>query len=66
MNSFGLILSGIGSFPAGMKQIKKYNLDKIIINYVSSQKPLLKICLGFQLLFGSSEEFEKTKGLNIL
>ena len=30
------------------------------------QKPILAICLGFQMLFTSSEEFKNTKGLNIL
>ena len=30
------------------------------------QKPILAICLGFQMLFTSSEEFKYTKGLNIL
>ena len=32
MNSAGLILPGVGSFPAGMKKLKDSGLDTIIKN----------------------------------
>ena len=32
----------------------------------TSNKPLMGICLGFQLLFDSSNEIERTAGLGIL
>jgi glutamine amidotransferase len=66
MNSSGLIIPGVGSFPAGMKKLKTKGLDKVIKKYHKMQKPILAICLGFQMLFTSSEEFKNTKGLNIL
>lgn len=66
MNSSALVLPGVGSFPEGMKKLKKYNLDWIIKDYFRQGKPILAICLGFQLLFTSSEEFNFTKGLNII
>ena len=66
MNSAGLILPGVGSFPAGMKKLKDSGLDTIIKRYFKKDKPILAICLGFQMLFSSSNEFINTKGLNIL
>jgi len=66
MNSAGLILPGVGSFPAGMKKLKDSGLDAIIKRYFKKDKPILAICLGFQMLFSSSNEFINTKGLNIL
>ena len=66
MDSSALILPGVGSFPEGMNSLKKNNLDKIIKNFFKRGKPVLAICLGFQMLFSSSEEFGFTKGLNII
>ena len=33
MNSSGLIIPGVGSFPAGMKKLKTTGLDKVIKRY---------------------------------
>lgn len=66
MNSSGLILPGVGSFPAGMKKLKKENLSSTIKKFHKENKPILAICLGFQMLFTSSNEFKYTKGLNLL
>ena len=65
-NSAALILPGVGSFPTGMKKLKNAGLDIIIKKFFKSKKPIHAICLGFQMLFTSSNEFENTKGLNIL
>ena len=66
MNATGLILPGVGSFPAGMKRLKDTGLDKTIKIFFKKDKPILAICLGFHMLFSSSNEFKNTKGLNIL
>lgn len=66
MNSAALILPGVGSFPEGMKSLRKNNLDVTIKNFFKQGKPILAICLGFQMIFSTSEEFGNTKGLNIL
>jgi glutamine amidotransferase len=66
MDSSALILPGVGSFPAGMNKIKKNNLSNIIKTYFEKKKPILAVCLGFQMLFNSSSEFKFTKGLNFL
>ena len=66
MNSSALILPGVGSFPVGMKNLKRNNLDTIIKNFFNNGKPILAICIGFQMLFSYGQEFGSTKGLNIL
>ena len=62
----GAVLPGVGSFPEAMKNIRKLNLDNAIIDFISSGKPFLGICLGFQLLFDKSDEIQDTYGLGIL
>ena len=46
--------------------LKKAGLDIIIKEYFKKGKPILAICLGFQMLFKSSDEFKITKGLSFL
>ena len=62
----GAVLPGVGSFPEAMKNLKKLNLDNAIIDFISSGKPFLGICLGFQLLFDKSDEIKETLGLGII
>ena len=66
MKSSALILPGVGSYPQGIKNLKKDKLDITIKKFFKSEKPILAICLGFQMLFSSSEEFGNNKGLNII
>ena len=66
MKSSGLILPGVGSFPAGMNKLKKEGLIVTIKKFHKENRPILAICLGFQMLFSSSDEFKYTKGLNLI
>ena len=61
-----LILPGVGAFPEAMSRLISTKLDLAILNHVSQGKPLLGICLGMQLLFSYSLEFDKTKGLDLI
>ena len=61
-----LVLPGVGSFAAAMDNLKKYELDKAINEFVTTGKPFLGICLGLQLLFESSEESPGVEGLHVL
>ena len=61
-----VVLPGVGSFADAMNHLKKYELDKAIMDFVKSGKPFLGICLGLQLLFNSSEESKGVDGLGIL
>ncbi len=66
MQSDGLILPGVGAFGYAMKTLTDLNLINCIKEFISSGKPFLGICLGFQLLFSESEEFKNCKGLNLI
>ncbi len=48
-----IIFPGVGEAAFAMKMLKKLNLVNIIVN---TDKPVLGICLGMQLLFDKSEE----------
>jgi glutamine amidotransferase len=65
-NSSHVILPGVGAFGNAIKQLEKYNLRSIILEYAKSNKPLLGICLGMQLLFSVSYEFGVHKGLGLI
>lgn len=66
LDSDALVIPGVGSFKAAMKILKKKKLDKVILHFFKINKPILGICLGFQLLFSKSEEFGLTNGLNLI
>lgn len=52
-----IILPGVGSFDAGMKNLKDSNLIPVLNEAVNVNKvPFIGICLGMQLLFDNSEE----------
>ena len=49
-----------------MESLEKSGIDKFIIEWSKSNKPLVGICLGMQLLCSYSTEFVRTKGLNLI
>ncbi|SHO81278.1 Imidazole glycerol phosphate synthase amidotransferase subunit [hydrothermal vent metagenome] len=61
-----LVLPGVGAFGDAMEHLKSTKMDKAVIEYANSGKPLLGICLGMQLLFDSSTEFGEHKGLGLI
>jgi imidazole glycerol-phosphate synthase subunit HisH len=65
LNSDAIILPGVGSFKEAMKNLHELQLADLIKDQIMQNKPFMGICLGFQLLFKSSEEFGFTKGLDI-
>ncbi len=59
-----LILPGVGAFGDGISNIKKLNLIEPLNDIVlKRKKPILAICLGFQLLSNISNEFGTFEGL---
>ncbi len=60
-----VILPGVGAFPAAMEMLDKSGLVPIIKEQ-AAVKPFLGICLGMQLLFDKSYEFEETAGLGLI
>ncbi len=61
-----VILPGVGAFGDAMDHLKSSNLDEAIIEFSKTDRPLLGICLGMQLLFQSSCEFGHHEGLGLI
>ena len=61
-----IILPGVGSFVTAMDNLKKLDLIAPLVDHVNKGKIIFGICLGMQLMFSESEEFGKTKGLDII
>lgn len=64
--SDGSILPGVGAFAHGMQNLQKHDLIEVIYDFVDTQKPIMGICLGMQMLMEESEEFGITKGLGLI
>ena len=61
----GLVLPGVGSFSSGIDRIGELGIQHAILDFIASERPVLAICLGFQLLFDSSEESPGSRGLGV-
>ncbi len=65
-DSLRVVLPGVGSFGAGIRALRAFGLDQVVIDRVEQNKPLLGICLGLQLLCISSQESPGVAGLGII
>jgi imidazole glycerol-phosphate synthase subunit HisH len=62
----GVILPGVGAFPRAMERIHELGLGELIAERRQAGVPILGICLGLQLLFGSTTELGGATGLGLL
>ncbi len=60
-----VILPGVGAFPKAMEMLEERGLTHVI-REEAHKKPFLGICLGMQLLFEKSYEFEECDGLGLI
>jgi glutamine amidotransferase len=65
-NCAKVVLPGVGAFDDAVLELKRQNIVPALIEHIKQKKIFLGICLGMQLLFGESQEAQKTKGLGIL
>ncbi len=65
-NAERLILPGVGAFGDAIEKLRESGLDKVVIEYAHSGKPLMGICLGMQLLFEKSYEYGEHTGLGLI
>jgi glutamine amidotransferase len=61
-----LILPGQGAFGDTVGNLKNQGLFQPLREWIDAGKPYLGICIGYQILFESSEESPGTEGLGIL
>lgn len=61
-----MVLPGVGSFGDCMEQLTSRGWIGVIRDWVSEEKPYLGICLGYQILFDSSDESPGVEGLGII
>ena len=61
-----MIFPGVGSFGDSSEQLKKQSLFEPIREWIITDRPFLGICIGFQMLFDSSEESPGSEGLGII
>jgi glutamine amidotransferase len=62
----GLVLPGVGAFAVAAQALRSRGLDAAIRAVAGSGRPLLGVCLGFQLLFSDSDEGDGEAGLDLL
>jgi imidazole glycerol-phosphate synthase subunit HisH len=62
----GLLLPGVGAFPAAMAVIERLGLDELLGQCAQAGTPLFGSCMGMQLLFEGSEEHGGAAGLGLL
>ncbi|MBL40856.1 MAG: imidazole glycerol phosphate synthase subunit HisH [Chloroflexi bacterium] len=54
--SKGLIIPGVSTTDTVLNNIKELNLERTILDFYTSGKPILCICVGMQILFERSAE----------
>jgi glutamine amidotransferase len=62
----GLVLPGVGAFDDCLNAIENRHLTDAVREWITSGRPFLGICVGYQALFHHSEEFNScAAGLRI-
>ena len=62
----GLVLPGVGAFPAGMKLLRDGGFDDLLHERAAAGVPIFGACLGMQLLFDGSTEHDGATGLGLI
>lgn len=64
--AYRLVLPGVGSFGAAMRNIESFGIRQALVDFGQSGRPLIGICLGMQLLFDVSFELGINDGLALI
>jgi imidazole glycerol-phosphate synthase subunit HisH len=62
----GIVLPGVGAFAPALARLNERGLGRRIVELARSGKPVLGVCLGYQLLFEESRERGRHEGLGLL
>ncbi|MFM8789837.1 MAG: imidazole glycerol phosphate synthase subunit HisH, partial [Chthoniobacterales bacterium] len=58
-----IVLPGVGSFGDCARSLEERGLTPVLREWLAADRPYLGICLGYQILFESSEESPEARGL---
>ena len=61
----GLVLPGVGAFGDCVRSLAKSGMWNDVLAWAKSKRPFFGICVGYQMLFDSSEEAPDRPGLGI-
>jgi glutamine amidotransferase len=61
-----VVLPGVGAFGACMDALRSSGLEPCVRRAVDDGRPFLGICVGMQMLFGSSDEDPGHAGLGVI
>lgn len=61
-----LVMPGVGSFVDGMRELNESGMSEAIVAYAATDRPLLGICLGMQVLSSVGFEYGETRGLGLM
>jgi imidazole glycerol-phosphate synthase subunit HisH len=62
----GIVLPGVGAFAPALARLEERGLGRRIVELARAGKPVLGVCLGYQLLFEESLEHGRHAGLGLL
>src|SRR5207237_1858553 len=62
----GIVLPGVGAFAPALAKLSQHGLGRRIVELARRGKPVLGVCLGYQLLFEESGEDGRHEGLGVL
>ena len=62
----GLVLPGVGAFAPALEKLSDGGLGRMVVELAKKGKPVLGVCLGYQLLFEESSEHGRHQGLGLL
>jgi glutamine amidotransferase len=62
----GLVLPGVGAFAPALDKLTQSGLGRRVADLAGNGKPVLGVCLGYQLLFDESMEHGRHQGLGLL
>ena len=60
-----LVLPGVGAFGDCVRSLAKSGMWNEVLAWAKSERPFFGICVGYQMLFESSEEAPGEKGLGL-
>ena len=62
----GMVLPGVGAFAPALAKLSEGGLGRRVVELAKKGKPVLGVCLGYQLLFEESMEHGRHQGLGLL